>query len=125
MATPRSQQAIATATQSQLLFCPSCATILMAEDDFGSMSFKCKICMFKFRVERTITKSMPLSNKVVDDVLGGEDAWKNVDKTEPQSPCPQCGHNEAFFQAIQIRSADEPTTEFYRCTKCANVWNSY
>ena len=110
--------------QSQLLFCPSCSTLLMAESEDGSMCFGCQTCSFKYLVERTLTKSMPLVNKVVDDVLGGEEAWKNVDRTQPQSPCPQCGHNEAFFMQIQIRSADEPTTEFYKCCNCMHSWNS-
>jgi DNA-directed RNA polymerase III subunit RPC11 len=28
-----------------------------------------------------ITRAVPLKKKEVDDVLGGEDAWKNVQKT--------------------------------------------
>ena len=60
--------------------------------------------------------------KQVDDVLGGAEAWKNVDKTAIQ--CPKCGHGEAFFRQIQIRSGDEPMTTFYKCCDhaCANQW---
>lgn len=28
--------------------------------------------------------------------------------------CPKCGHNEAYFMQLQIRSADEPMTTFFK-----------
>jgi DNA-directed RNA polymerase III subunit RPC11 len=28
----------------------------------------------------------------------------------------------AYFMQIQIRSADEPMSTFYKCCKCANQW---
>ena len=44
---------------------------------------------------------MQLERKEVDDVLGGEDAWKNVDKTTilctNQSVCK---NNKAYFKTI-------------------------
>lgn len=38
--------------------------------------------------------------------------------------CPKCHHQEAFFRQIQIRSADEPMTIFYRCANsaCGHRW---
>ena len=38
--------------------------------------------------------------------------------------CEKCGHHEAFFMQIQIRSADEPMTTFYRCAnlQCNYIW---
>jgi DNA-directed RNA polymerase III subunit RPC11 len=59
--------------------------------------------------------------KETDELLGSEDAWENVDKTQAQ--CPSCQHNMAYFMQIQIRSADEPMTCFYKCVKCATRWN--
>ena len=32
--------------------------------------------------------------------------------------CPKCGHNEASYHTLQLRSADEGATVFYTCTKC-------
>ncbi len=40
-------------------------------------------------------------------------------------PCPKCGNNEAFWVLRQTRSADEPETRIYRCTKCAHSWREY
>ena len=39
--------------------------------------------------------------------------------------CPQCGHKEAFYRQMQLRSADEPMTTFYKCanlSKCGHNW---
>lgn len=37
--------------------------------------------------------------------------------------CPYCEHEVAYFQQIQIRSADEPMTTFYRCANCEKIWS--
>jgi DNA-directed RNA polymerase subunit M/transcription elongation factor TFIIS len=38
--------------------------------------------------------------------------------------CPRCNHGEAYFKQMQIRSADEPMTTFYRCCReeCQLEW---
>ena len=63
-----------------------------------------------------------LPRKQVDDVLGGSDAWKNVDQTEAH--CSKCDNRRAYFMQIQTRSADEPMTTFYKCTNhaCSHQW---
>jgi len=39
--------------------------------------------------------------------------------------CEKCGHDQAVWWMLQTRSADEPTTQFYRCTKCDHTWRNY
>lgn len=39
--------------------------------------------------------------------------------------CPKCGNDKAYWWMRQTRSADEPTTRFYKCTKCKHVWREY
>jgi DNA-directed RNA polymerase subunit M len=39
--------------------------------------------------------------------------------------CEKCGHDEAVWWMLQTRSADEPTTQFYRCTSCRHTWRNY
>ncbi|MDW0164736.1 MAG: transcription factor S [Nitrososphaeraceae archaeon] len=39
--------------------------------------------------------------------------------------CPKCGNNIAFWWMLQTRSADEATTQFYRCTQCSHTWRNY
>ena len=104
-----------------------------------------------FFLVRTLTKKvsheLPLKKKVVDDILGGAAAWETAERTSSlflliikASPlffllihvfffciavvCEKCGHHEAFFMQIQIRSADEPMTTFYRCAnlQCNYIW---
>lgn len=55
-----------------------------------------------------------LDRKEVDDVLGGEGAWDNVDQTTAQCPVEACDGSRAYFFQLQIRSADEPMTTFYK-----------
>jgi len=85
---------------------------------------------------------MLLDRKEVDDVLGGPDAWKNADQADgepdrtlslsspalahpsprPAASCPRCSHHRAYYQQLQIRSADEPMTTFYKCVECGHRW---
>ncbi|PIN96825.1 MAG: hypothetical protein COU45_05870 [Nitrosopumilus sp. CG10_big_fil_rev_8_21_14_0_10_33_7] len=39
--------------------------------------------------------------------------------------CEKCGNDEAVWWMLQTRSADEPTTQFYRCSKCRYTWRNY
>jgi len=39
--------------------------------------------------------------------------------------CPQCKNDTAFWWMLQTRSADEATTQFFRCTKCSHTWRNY
>jgi DNA-directed RNA polymerase III subunit RPC11 len=72
-----------------------------------------------------------MKRKEVEDVMGGAGAWDNVDQTDgmfdsscgilacaevkaAQCPAQDCGGDKAFFYMVQIRSADEPMTTFYK-----------
>ena len=39
--------------------------------------------------------------------------------------CPKCENNLAVWWMLQTRSADEATTQFYRCSKCHHTWRNY
>ncbi len=134
-----------------LTFCPTCGSMLAIEtrrrdffeaeedidygddveaeeeeddDDKGGLRLSCKTCPYSYAIRGKFWSKtdvpMMRHKKRVDDVLGGDDAWKNVDTT--RSRCPKCAHDVAYFLLVQTRSADEPMTQFFRCTACKNQW---
>eukprot|EP00033_Pygsuia_biforma_P000822 GCRY01000956.1.p1 GENE.GCRY01000956.1~~GCRY01000956.1.p1 ORF type:complete len:108 (+),score=20.48 GCRY01000956.1:215-538(+) len=104
-----------------MLFCPHCSNMLFVEHS-DEVQFFCQTCPYVHRVVKEIVKQLPVAPKKVDDVLGGAETWENVDATDVK--CPKCGFGRAFFMLIQIRSADEPMTEFYKCCspECGHQW---
>ncbi len=38
--------------------------------------------------------------------------------------CSKCGNNQARWWIVQTDSADEPSTQFFRCTKCNHTWRT-
>ena len=81
-----------------MLFCPTCANLLLIEKTQGDFRFFCKTCPYVFFVEEKLEKKMLLERKEVDDVLGGEEAWENVAQTD--ADCPKCGNKKAYFFEI-------------------------
>jgi DNA-directed RNA polymerase III subunit RPC11 len=103
-----------------MLFCPLDGTLLQVRQGANS-HFYCATCPYSSSITAPQTMKMFPKRKVVDDILGGAAAWENVDRT--MAVCPACDHKEAYFLQIQIRSADEPMSIFYRCVKCDHQWN--
>jgi len=104
-------------------FCPFCSNILFVEENSsGNLQFTCNLCPVYFPVKKNISSRTYCQLKDIDDVLGGEEAWKNVNSTEER--CPKCSHERAYFLQLQTRSADEPMTTFYRCCnpECNHNW---
>ncbi|KAJ1957999.1 putative Rpc11-DNA-directed RNA polymerase III subunit C11 [Linderina pennispora] len=106
-------------------FCPSCSNLLLVENGVGENGETCLVCQtcpYQFPIRRQMISRTILKRKEVDDVLGGEEAWKNVDSIE--TPCPKCQHQRAYFMQIQLRSLDEPATIFFKCcnSECSHTW---
>lgn len=105
-------------------FCPWEGSILILDNDssHGGYRFRCPACNYVSKIgeAQTLVFRTEYENKKVDDILGGESAWKNVPETE--ASCPHCKHNRAYYMQLQTRSADEPMTIFYKCTKCKQRW---
>ena len=101
-------------------FCPCCASLLVPDNK--SSALLCDTCPYKFGLGKKYfqKKDFSAKQKQVADVLGGPEAWKDVEKM--QTDCPACGHDRAYFRQMQTRSADEPMTMFYKCEKCGQNW---
>mmetsp|Transcript_18894 Transcript_18894/g.22571 ORF Transcript_18894/g.22571 Transcript_18894/m.22571 type:complete len:115 (-) Transcript_18894:229-573(-) len=110
-------------------FCPLDGTLLQihtpSSADGGSTTsnsiFTCSTCPFSCDIRHNFVKATKPERKAVDDILGGASAWENVDKTA--AVCPSCSYTDAYFMQMQIRSADEPMSVFYKCVKCSHQWN--
>eukprot|EP00009_Paramoeba_aestuarina_P008072 CAMPEP_0201523398 /NCGR_PEP_ID=MMETSP0161_2-20130828/19675_1 /ASSEMBLY_ACC=CAM_ASM_000251 /TAXON_ID=180227 /ORGANISM="Neoparamoeba aestuarina, Strain SoJaBio B1-5/56/2" /LENGTH=97 /DNA_ID=CAMNT_0047922503 /DNA_START=198 /DNA_END=491 /DNA_ORIENTATION=- len=94
--------------------------MLLVENEINGMRLYCQTCPYVYHIQEELSVKLPLTAKKVDDVLGGEEAWEGVDKTATK--CPECSHHEAYYILIQIRSADEPSSVFYKCCKCGHRW---
>lgn len=110
---------------TMLTFCPYCSNMLVVtrSDTTGANTFSCPTCPYEFPISGLqMFERKELPRKAVDDVLGGEGAWDNVDQTQAQCPSESCNGNRAYYFQIQIRSADEPMTTFYKCCSCGHRW---
>uniref|UniRef100_A0A6G1SHL0 DNA-directed RNA polymerase subunit n=1 Tax=Aceria tosichella TaxID=561515 RepID=A0A6G1SHL0_9ACAR len=99
-----------------LNFCIKCGNRTNVSDG----AFVCPACNHSETIRGTVKSTKYSRLKEVDDVLNDANTWKNVDCTEVK--CPKCEHGQAYFMQVQIRSADEPSTTFYRCVSCTHNW---
>lgn len=78
-----------------MLFCPYCANNLTIGDGDDSPEKCwwvlcrtlltrriCPTCPYKWVITQQISMRTHLERKQVDDVLGGDEAWANVDQTD-------------------------------------------
>ncbi len=65
-----------------LMFCPTCANILIVEEGPKCYRFACNTCPYIYNITKKISSRKYPKLKEVDDVLGGAAAWENVDHTE-------------------------------------------
>ena len=106
-------------------FCPTCKCILL-EDRKRNIYF-CKKCGFEKAAgkrggQRFVENlERPKETIIVKD--GGEAGGEPLPVTKAE--CKKCGNTRAFYWMMQTRSADEPSTRFYRCTKCSHTWREY
>lgn len=107
-----------------ITFCPNCLNMLIvAPGDDQNNKLTCRTCPYEFILSDVeIYDRKIMKNKQVDDILGGSGAWENVDQTGIRCNVDSCDSVKAFFFQLQIRSADEPMTTFYKCIKCGFKW---
>lgn len=105
-------------------FCPDCGARLRPKP---GETIVCPKCGKKVKGGDSVRKE-----EVVKQVAGSGASLKVMDEKDTGETlptitmsCPSCGHDEAVWWMLQTRSADEATTQFFRCTKCNHTWRNY
>lgn len=113
-------------SEEQFVICPKCGLEVDSEENApehhaGSSGTVGQIVKVGYQ-----SKSSP-------SVASSKSSLKVMDP-DPDGPqvlpttsieCPKCKNGIAFWWMLQTRSADEATTQFYRCTKCSHTWRNY
>ena len=102
-------------------FCPKCEVKLKK----SISGLQCSKCGYtegeKIKLVKKITKEEePDFSLLAFEGSEGEEQYSSI-----KIDCAKCGHDQAVWWMFQTRSADEPTTRFYRCQKCKYTWRDY
>ncbi len=100
----------------QLAVCPHCANILTVsvQPDTAKNRLECRTCPYEYAITAPLFSRQEFTRKEKEDVFGGPGAWDNAQKSKVQCPATGCDGDEAAFFQVQIRSADEPMTSFFK-----------
>lgn len=106
-------------------FCPKCGGLLSVARRSNEVVLKCRKCGYTKSSEEGYVKVVKgiRRRQVVGVIVEDEEASLHPKTTDVQ--CPSCGNREAYWWTVQTRSADEPSTQFFRCTKCGHTWREY
>jgi transcription factor S len=107
-----------------LKFCPKCDSKLKKGD--SGLECSKEECDYIEKGEKVTQKKKIVTEEEPDFSLLAFEGDEGED-TNPtvKIDCEKCGHDEAVAWMFQTRSADEPTTRFYRCQKCKYTWRDY
>ena len=101
-------------------FCPACGNLLLINASSETTRLQCRSCKFEMDFPKTRENSVKVHPLDVASFVIDDTSMSFQNKTT--CVCEKCGNNEAWFNEVQIRSADEPATLFYCCTKCGHRW---
>jgi len=102
-------------------FCPKCEARLKL--DSSDSEFVCPKCGHSEKGTKVARQIKLEASSSTINVLDENEKTQTLPVIKIE--CGKCGHNEAVWWMLQTRSADEPTTQFYRCVKCSYTWRNY
>ena len=101
-------------------FCPNCEVKLKK----GDSGFECPKCnYFSGKETKQTSKTIQEESESQFNILAENEGGESLPTIKIE--CEKCGNDEAVWWMLQTRSADEPTTQFYRCSKCRYTWRNY
>ena len=107
-----------------LKFCPNCESRMKSRIE--ERILLCPKCGISTNRMESLSTRQIFSGRVSESSVKILDSDKGPDALPTTNiECPKCGNNIAFWWMFQTRSADEATTQFYRCTKCSHTWRNY
>lgn len=114
-------------------FCPECDSRLVLKKkktgEKTSLTLVCPNCGYKktglgSKAAQRASKIIPPDPQKLVAVIGKEEQKLRTLPTV-RMECPRCGNNLAYVWQVQTRSADESSTQFFRCTKCSYTFREY
>ena len=109
-------------------FCPECSSLLRKNTLDGKYVLVCR-CGFNKNTndnKEELNKKIEQKKKELEEnliIVNEED--KVTVNLKVTMICPKCKYKEAETWQEQTRSADEPSTHFFRCLKCKFTWREY
>ena len=109
-------------------FCPDCSSLLRKKTMDSKTFLACR-CGYIKEVDNNkedIDRKIELKKKELEKnliIVSEEDKVSVLPKVD--MICPKCKYKEAETWQEQTRSADEPSTHFFRCLKCKFTWREY
>ncbi len=104
-------------------FCPKCGSRLKNRYDTDNKKVILACIRCNYTEQEFEKKSEIIKNNESIKIISDEEKIDTMPTIKIE--CPKCGHDTAVWWLLQTRSADEPTTQFYRCTKCNHTWRHY
>ena len=108
-----------------MLFCPFCGTLLLVDRSETSFRYYCGTCCYVQPVRSilTTTTTFDSSHKRLVATADADAALEGgqIATTRCESGT-ECAGDKAYYVQMQMRSADEPPTTFYKCITCGFQW---
>ena len=102
-------------------FCPKCEVRLKKNN--SNFVLSCPKCGYAESGSKETKKDKQDEIKLEIHVLDENEGKETLPTIKID--CEKCGNDQAVWWMLQTRSADEPTTQFYRCIKCNHTWRNY
>lgn len=101
-------------------FCPECGTLLLPKK--GKLQCRCGYTkeIGDQEKEKYGLEEKPQESREIPVI---EEEIQQMPTVRVE--CRKCGNMVAYYWMLQTRSADEPATKFFRCTKCKHTWREY